>query len=271
MSGKRVGIRFIHSHEQETPWVTSTETRRRLHSHAARATHAKTRQQRMTQHQATADGQEEGHIPEKPAVEIQVAVLPTPTGTLGSGRRDPFASFARRLSPMEDFLLDYYMHNVVPCSKIETTQTTRRLNEEFVQLVATTATALNGLFLVTCRHLSLSLPQRGSHFTQLALQYKVVCARRLMEAISSLEMRSSICDSVITIAVFLAQDEILVGDIASTQRHLQGAIQMVRHNGALNKKGFNEFLYGIIQNDIAESAMMQESTPLPQLVGKLQT
>lgn len=109
MSGKRGGIRFIHSHEQETPWVTSAEARRRLHSHAARATHAKARRRRMTQHQATADGQEEGHVPKKPVAEIQPAVLPTPIGTLGSGRRDPFASFARRLSPMEDFLLDYLL------------------------------------------------------------------------------------------------------------------------------------------------------------------
>lgn len=111
MSDKRCGIRFIHSHEQETvPWVTSAETRRRLHSHAARATHAKTRRQRMIQQRATTDSHDSsggGRPSKKAATDVQVTVLPSPIGTLGSGRRDVFASFARRLSPVEDFLLDY--------------------------------------------------------------------------------------------------------------------------------------------------------------------
>lgn len=106
------------------------------------------------------------------------------------------------------------MQNVVPCS---THQRSRygnhgglpdHLNSGFVQLAATNASSLDGLFLVTSRHLSQYLPQKGAYFIQLALQYKIACARSLMEAISSLEKRSSISDSTITLAIFLAQDSV---------------------------------------------------------------
>ncbi|KAF6791673.1 hypothetical protein CSOJ01_14313 [Colletotrichum sojae] len=260
MPGERSGIRFIHSHKENTPGVTSAETRRRLHSDAARATHAKRRRQRMIEHQTTVesrDGWDGGQIPGRQSAEVQVAVVSSPIGPLGSSRRDPFASFARRFSPIEDFLLDYYVSNFVPCSSTcANSQTDRHLNNQFVQLAATSGSALNGLFLVASRHLSLCLPQWGPHFTQLALQCKVACARLLAEAISFSEMRSPISDSTITIAT-------LVGDVISTQRHLQGAVQMVRHNGALDKKGFNEFLYSLIQNDIAQSNLVRAAAPFP--------
>ncbi|KAL0776179.1 hypothetical protein CaCOL14_007466 [Colletotrichum acutatum] len=41
------------------------------------------------------------------SIKQSAAAGSTPFGPLSSGRRDPFASFARRLSPVEDFLLDY--------------------------------------------------------------------------------------------------------------------------------------------------------------------
>jgi len=107
------------------------------------------------------------------------------------------------------------MQNVVPCSKLQRSEIndpgncTQPLNEQFVRLAATNATSLDGLFLVTCRHLSQCIQLNGPYFIHLALQYKIACARSLMGAISTLEMRSSIGDSTITLAVFLAQDEVI--------------------------------------------------------------
>lgn len=106
-----------------------------------------------------------------------------------------------------------------------------------------------------------------------------------MQAICALETQSPISDSIITVAIFLAQDEvsyldcvlgcvhlwsvekwqILLGNIPWVQQHLQGAIQMVKHNGALKEKGHNVFLYDIIRNDIANSEIIRSAAPFPQL------
>jgi len=108
------------------------------------------------------------------------------------------------------------MANVVPCSSLQRNQIshqescTQHLNQQFVQLAATNVSSLNGLFLVSCRHLSQSLPHKGPYFIQLALQYKIACARSLMEAISSSEMRSPISDSTLALPLFLAHDDVIM-------------------------------------------------------------
>ncbi|KAF0324549.1 hypothetical protein GQ607_008253 [Colletotrichum asianum] len=223
MATRRHDIQFIHSHEKSTLGAKSAEAQRRVHSHAARAAHAKTQRQKVIQYQATKESRNDcngENSPARTAAENQVSVIPGPIAPLGCGRRDPFASFARRLSPTEDFLLDYYAQNVVPCSTFEHNQgrppgaSARDMSKQFVQLAATSISGLNGLFLVTCRHLSYCLPQQGAHYAQLALQYKVDCARILMQAISTLETQSPISDSIITVAIFLAQDERFLSALA---------------------------------------------------------
>ncbi|KAJ5833404.1 transcriptional regulator family: Fungal Specific TF [Penicillium riverlandense] len=259
MSGKRSEFQFIHTSQPGVPGVASAEKQRLVHSHAARAAHAKARRQRLVEYRAikTRSGSEDERQPfSTAAAETAIAVIPSPLGFLGSDRRDPFASFARRLNPIEDFLLDYYMANVVPCSNLQRCQIshpesrTQHLNKQFIQLAATNASSLNGLFLVTCRHLSQCLPHKGPYFIQLALQYKIACARSLMEAISSSGMRSPISDSTLVLALFLAHDDILIGDGPSTKIHVQGAIQMARHNSALQKTDLKTFPYDLIQRDM---------------------
>jgi hypothetical protein len=86
---------------------------------------------------------------------------------------------------------------------------TEHLNKQFVKLAVTNASCLDGLFLVASRHVSQYLPHKAPYFIQLALQYKIACARSLMDAISSLDMTSSISDSTVTLPLFLAQDEVI--------------------------------------------------------------
>lgn len=108
------------------------------------------------------------------------------------------------------------MINVVPCSTLQRKQisypesSTQHLIKQFVQLAITNASSLDGLFLVSCRHLARFLPHNGPYFTQLALQYKIACARSLIEAISSSDMRYPIGDSTLAIALFLAHDDVSV-------------------------------------------------------------
>jgi hypothetical protein len=110
MSGKRSETQFIHSSYSRLPGVASAETQRRVHSHAAWAAHAKARRQRVIKYQAIKSGnnsKDERQPFTKTAAEVEIAVISSPIGLLGSNQRDPFASFARRLNPIEDFLLDY--------------------------------------------------------------------------------------------------------------------------------------------------------------------
>ncbi|BCS30773.1 uncharacterized protein APUU_81076A [Aspergillus puulaauensis] len=259
MSRKRGEVQFIHSTQLRAPGVASAEVQRLVHSHAARAAHAKVRRQRLIEYQAakTSSGSEDERRPfSTAAAEIAMAAIPSPLGLLGSDRRDPFASFARHLNPAECYLLDYYIANVIPCSTLQRSQIsypgkvgTPLLNTQFVQLAATSASSLNGLFLVTCRHLSQHLPHNGP-YVQLALQYKIACTRSLTEAISSSEMRFPISDSILALALFLAHDEILIGDGPSTKIHVQVAIQMARHNSAFDKTDLSVFPYDLIQSDM---------------------
>jgi hypothetical protein len=73
--------------------------RRVVRSHAARNAHAKARRVRILDHQRSLD-----HLDQE---ERDGRLVLAPKGILGAGRTDPFDSFARRLTPMEGFLLDH--------------------------------------------------------------------------------------------------------------------------------------------------------------------
>lgn len=108
------------------------------------------------------------------------------------------------------------MQDVVPCSKFEDDGIshvgTQALKRQFIELAVTNSKSLDGLFLVACQHItrrfSPSMPHKQQHFIQLALQYKIACTQALREAISSLDMQSSISDWVVGLVLFLAQDEV---------------------------------------------------------------
>lgn len=110
MSRKGSEIQFIHSTQLRAPGVASAEMQRLVHSHAARAAHAKVRRQSLIEYQAvkSSSGSEDERRPlSTAAAEKAMAAIPSPLGLLGSDRRDPFASFPRRLNPAEYYLLDY--------------------------------------------------------------------------------------------------------------------------------------------------------------------
>lgn len=108
MAGAIGEFHFIDSHPR--PGATSAETQRRIHSLAARATHAKARRQRVSHYQyikGSSGRKDEMQPCLSVETEMKAASIPSPSHLLMSYRRDHFASFARRLYPIEDFLLDY--------------------------------------------------------------------------------------------------------------------------------------------------------------------
>jgi len=103
-------------------------TQRQARSHAARETHARTRRLRMIEHLRLGQSREPAlGGSEQTSQKVQVS---SPVGILPSSRKDPFMSFARPLSPMEHFLLDYckcmptvpylpYQHNASTHTTVE--------------------------------------------------------------------------------------------------------------------------------------------------------
>lgn len=104
--------------------------------------------------------------------------------------------------------------NIVPCSAFKPSgvdipdASGQYLRVHFIRHAILSPRSLNGLFLVACRHLSMSTFGQKSHFLHLALQYKITCARSLAEDIASTDTRAWISDSTVTLALFLAQDEV---------------------------------------------------------------
>jgi hypothetical protein len=111
-------IQFIH--HTGPGEVVSAASRRKAHSHAARTAHAKTRRLRTIEYQSA---KVQRVVNDGETSTINTTVIsnaqtsgdqdrythPSPLSLLTSDRRDPFHSFARRLRPLEHFLLDHCM------------------------------------------------------------------------------------------------------------------------------------------------------------------
>jgi len=262
----------------------SVKEQRRAHSHAARTAHAKARRLCTIEYQAvkasqtpeSTQGVKERSIAPRSsvqstlhAVETEQPVLPSPVSLLASDRRDHFKSFARSFEPVEHFLLDHYVRAVIPymdqhCNKLRDSERYLDLmTKEWVRLTLTNVGTLNGIFLAACRHLleNQQQQQQQQYYTQLAIQYKLYCVQALREAISS-EISSLISDSTIAIGMLLAYDELRLGDIPTSRRHLRGLIQMVEHNGGPQTLGSNGFLERLVCKFVGDVGFVRPVKPL---------
>ncbi|KAL7928210.1 hypothetical protein V8C35DRAFT_318676, partial [Trichoderma chlorosporum] len=174
-------------------------------------------------------------------------------GGLGSGRRDPFMSFVRPFTGMEHFLLDQYITAVSPyllhhCSgfRVPGSGFDDSMIGEWIRLSLSDVGFLNGIFLTASRYLSIFhqpyQPNQHRLLTKHATQYKLVCLRTLNEAISSSTGKWSFSDSIIAETMVLAMDEISLGDLETSRRHMQGAFKMIELNGGPQTLGLNGFL-----------------------------
>ena len=225
-------------------------SRRKVRSHAARAAHARIRKLQTAQYQSSSLGQSErarqntAHHhrdedkPESgcglkwPPFRSQCLIHPTPTSLLGSGRTDPFASFAMVFSRWEkylfdhceydpcnwwliprgqrgelihrldvDYLIPYFMLNCTVLRGIGS----ESMRENWVKLAITDAGMLNGILLAACRHLSIVYPERP-HIEQSIFSYKAYSLRDLNDDLKSQHMPLS--DLTVSKALILALDEV---------------------------------------------------------------
>ena len=242
-------VRFIHLQPtaNEIPEDGETSARRTaIHSHAARAIHARRRRARTLAYQATRGSHEESSgqssngqqtdtlIPwEGPATAFPMVFVGY------QGRSDPFDSFARPMLAGEHFLLDHCksarshadtkilrlltqpqdLTHIIPhmkteCGRLRALSAPEResLTVGWVQLALSDFNFLNGLLLNACRSLSVGYQQQRQkqQYASLAIQYKLMCVKFVIDAISTNTEPRSLGDIIIAETLVLAFDE--VGD-----------------------------------------------------------
>ncbi|KAK7427384.1 hypothetical protein QQZ08_006153 [Neonectria magnoliae] len=241
-TSRKGAFQFVQlSHPQD-----AASWKRRVRSHAAKNAHV--RQKRVVQYQNDKAKEALGR-PEHPQ-QPKTAVTGSIITALGAGRTDPFDSFVRKVTKMENFLLDHFVRHVV--LHVVTCYPLRTLSDEvdfrqgmathWVRLAATDTGMLATLFLASCR--TLSNYQHEEFYATLALQYKGQCITTLKSALE--HEGDMISDATITKTLALASEATLAGDLAAEQQHTQAAEKMVSMRGGIETLGMSGFLKKLI-------------------------
>lgn len=158
-----------------------------------------------------------------------------------------------------------------PCSAEPPDTSMKELPSQLINLAITSANTLIGLFLVAARHLSLHHFDQKAEVIELTLKYKIAYAKHIAEALELTASGSSISDSTVALALFLAQDEVkslplfshrrdnadhgqvLLDDEVSSRRHIQGARDMLNHTWTSRTCSSGDFLCKVVYHGIPMS------------------
>ncbi|KAJ0418702.1 hypothetical protein BJY00DRAFT_314613 [Aspergillus carlsbadensis] len=175
-------------------------------SHAARSAHAKARRIRTLEYQAQKKREDDSRSGTRAGTGL---LSPLP-----ASRRDPFASFALPLKPIEELLFDHYVTVVVPLMRCNAFDEhfTERMIHGWVPLAVAEQSLLYLTFLASCRTLAIKYTDRREQqlFNRLAYQYKLMVLQSLRESITTEAPQFS--DATVSKALMLAYDEVRAND-----------------------------------------------------------
>ncbi|KAM0345069.1 hypothetical protein ACHAPU_006955 [Fusarium lateritium] len=230
----------------------SAKTTRRVHSHAARAAHARARRQRMAEHikdkSITQDRQSIVSATKADSdlirsLEMVLTASSIPSTLDGNFESDSITLFRRILSPREHFMFNHSDTQVVLPSQIDTCTASWGLKNKvkdfrsyWMFFIATDAIILRGLLLVACRHLSLVGMQ--DEYAQLAMRYKLQYLRNLQRCILAEDPATR--REAIAMTTVLALDEMACGNHPMAAKHILGAVKIIQAAGGIEKLGLNE-------------------------------
>ncbi|KUJ19433.1 uncharacterized protein LY89DRAFT_731831 [Mollisia scopiformis] len=250
---------------------TTTAARRQARSHSARETHARARRLRAMNYQlqTAKQGVRESLVNDGDksytttsvgrSAESDAKILSDPVSLLAPDRRDPFSSFVKPFTPIENFLLDYYVRIIIPetmenCIFFKGIENGfHSMMSDWLQLALTDIGFLSSIFLSACRHLCLYQDQEQK-YRLLAIQYKLVSLHKLGEAV--LRGPSSVNSSTIANALALALEEAVLGNIITFRNHVLGATKMVELNDGAKTFGLSSFLRSLVQSFIANKEFL---------------
>ncbi|KAL4999460.1 hypothetical protein BDV10DRAFT_164897 [Aspergillus recurvatus] len=243
-------MQFIHNSAPAQEASSTASQRSLARSHAARSAHARARRLRTIQYQA----QKAQEAQKEQGGEHAEAPRYVSLHALSYHRRDPFASSARRLGPMEQMFFDHYVTVVIPlmrCNGLDV-EFYRRMTLSWIPLALSEDGLLDVLFLAACRHLSecyLAQPQTEP-FSRMAFQYKLRLLRSLREEISA--ETPHFTDASVIKAIMLGYDELWARDEVTMKNHVEGAVKMVTLKGGPQTLGLDGFIERLLFSLLAK-------------------
>ncbi|KAL2820657.1 hypothetical protein BJX63DRAFT_379851 [Aspergillus granulosus] len=219
----------------------SSESKKLAYSHAFRQAHAQRRREQTEKHR-----KETASVPVNKVFPASEEAISSPLSQVLNSNKDLFSSIARPLSSVEYFLLDHYVHVIVPlttghCGLFDHPgdHNTQLLREWVGLAVADDTLMVAAILLSTCRYI-LQVQPGNLIFVRLALQYKQICLQTLRQEVNN---RSAPVNAMtVAKALALALDEVTVGEHAIARQHLKGVVAMVDSRGGAGELGLTDLL-----------------------------
>ncbi|KAK0701155.1 hypothetical protein B0T21DRAFT_379285 [Apiosordaria backusii] len=240
----------------------SSESKKMAYSHAFRQAHAQRRRKQMQKYR-----KEIANAPVDKIFTVTEEDVPSPLSQAFNGNKDLFSCLPRRLSSVEYFLLNHYVHVIVPftvghCGLFDNPgdHKTQLLREWIGLAITDNALMIAAVLLSTCRYI-LQVQPRNLLFAHLALQYKQVCLQTLRQEMSNTSAPINIM--TVAKALALAVDEVISGEHTIARTHLKGVLAMVDSSGGPGELGLTSLLERMYRRFMVEFALEPPPRPLP--------
>ncbi|KAI1174504.1 hypothetical protein F4777DRAFT_382504 [Nemania sp. FL0916] len=186
------------------------------------------------------------------------------------------------MSPFESSLFQYYVEAVIPINATPSvsSHSVRAYQSEVLREWLPAALAnpgmQMGLYLCACR--SLYTRTGAARYLEHAMQYKAACLRLLAASIAPVPVSPSpaawISDATISMALQLASDDLVSGDVEAWGQHIRAVHEMVRLSGGLDRvqgmKGLLRRLIEVLSSENALSTVLN-AVQVTSAAGKLCT
>ncbi|KAI1426870.1 hypothetical protein F5Y12DRAFT_238238 [Xylaria sp. FL1777] len=219
----------------------SSESKKLAYSHAFRQAHARRRREQTEKYRKEITSVRVNKV----FTASEEAIL-SPLSQVFNSNKDLFSSLARPLSSVENFLLNHYVHVIVPftighCGLFDYPGDHKtQLLREWVGLAITDdALMIAAILLSTCRYI-LQVQPGNVIFVQLALEYKQICLQTLRQEVNNTSGPVNIM--TVAKAIALAVDEVKAGEHTIARKHLKGVFAMVNSSGGAGELGLTGLL-----------------------------
>ncbi|KAK3290217.1 uncharacterized protein B0H64DRAFT_60783 [Chaetomium fimeti] len=234
----------------------SSKSKKLAYSHAFRQAHAQRRREETEKYR-----KERASVPVNRVFAASGEAISAPLSKVLNSNKDPFSSLARPLSSTEYFLLNHYVHVIVPftvghCGLFDRPGDHKtELLREWVGLAITDDTLMVAVILLsTCRYI-LQVQPSNLIIIRLALEYKQICLRTLLQEMSNTS--TPVNTLTVAKAIALALDEVTAGEHAIAQKHLKGVLAMVNSRGGAGELGLTGLLERMYQRFMETLEMLQ--------------
>ncbi|KAH7184813.1 uncharacterized protein B0J16DRAFT_414254 [Fusarium flagelliforme] len=235
----------------------SAKTNRRVHAHAARVAHARTRRRHMAEY-----NQAETNIQQRDTndpirnksgtitipAESQSPLPPIPRTVAGDLQPDGISRFRQNLSPLEHFIFDHYIQTVLP-AQISYCPIVMGLKEKVIDIrshwmffISSDPIILRGFLLAACRHLS--LVELQDQYAPMAIKYKLSYLQGLQRCMFVDKPTSR--REAVSMTTVLAFDEVICGNHALAAKHVLGAVNIIEHAGGIEALELNSVVRYIL-------------------------